>query len=168
MNNPILSQTADETSVAAVSPEPTISTTLATTFDDLGLIPELLRAVKDTGYTAPTPIQAQAIPIVLAGHDDMGGAQTGTGFANVGETVNVVTSASGVHRLDVTWSTGTAFGESDAEFCLAPPSITLRHTCNTATGGINWYASNTGGTATSVDWSLDEGALTLAVNFPPK
>ncbi len=79
MNNPILSQTADETSVAAVSPEPTISTTLATTFDDLGLIPELLRAVKDTGYTAPTPIQAQAIPIVLAGHDVMGGAQTGTG-----------------------------------------------------------------------------------------
>jgi len=79
LNNPILSQTADETSVAAVSPEPTISTTLATTFDDLGLIPELLRAVKDTGYTAPTPIQAQAIPIVLAGHDVMGGAQTGTG-----------------------------------------------------------------------------------------
>ncbi|MBL8476764.1 MAG: DEAD/DEAH box helicase [Methyloversatilis sp.] len=48
-------------------------------FEELGLIPELLRAVADTGYTVPTPIQAQAIPIVLAGRDVMGGAQTGTG-----------------------------------------------------------------------------------------
>ncbi len=48
-------------------------------FEELGLIPELLRAVADTGYTTPTPIQAQAIPIVLAGRDVMGGAQTGTG-----------------------------------------------------------------------------------------
>jgi ATP-dependent RNA helicase RhlE len=48
-------------------------------FDDLGLMPELLRAVKDAGYTSPTPIQAQAIPIILAGKDVMGGAQTGTG-----------------------------------------------------------------------------------------
>lgn len=49
------------------------------TFDDLGLIPELRKAVADTGYTKPTPIQAQAIPIILQGHDIMGGAQTGTG-----------------------------------------------------------------------------------------
>ena len=48
-------------------------------FEDLGLAPELLRAVQDSGYTEPTPIQAQAIPIVLAGKDVMGGAQTGTG-----------------------------------------------------------------------------------------
>ena len=48
-------------------------------FEELGLIPELLRAVADTGYTVPTPIQALAIPIVLAGRDVMGGAQTGTG-----------------------------------------------------------------------------------------
>jgi ATP-dependent RNA helicase RhlE len=50
-----------------------------TTFADLGLAPELLRAVEDQGYTEPTPIQAQAIPLVLAGRDVMGGAQTGTG-----------------------------------------------------------------------------------------
>ncbi|MDO8348371.1 MAG: DEAD/DEAH box helicase [Rugosibacter sp.] len=43
------------------------------------MLPELLRAVKDNGYTTPTPIQAQAIPIILAGKDVMGGAQTGTG-----------------------------------------------------------------------------------------
>jgi ATP-dependent RNA helicase RhlE len=49
------------------------------TFDDLGLAPEILKAVHEAGYTIPTPIQAQAIPIVLAGHDMMGGAQTGTG-----------------------------------------------------------------------------------------
>ena len=48
-------------------------------FDELGLVPELLRAVSDQGYTTPTPIQAQAIPIVLSGKDLMGGAQTGTG-----------------------------------------------------------------------------------------
>ncbi|CAG4885287.1 RNA helicase [Georgfuchsia toluolica] len=49
------------------------------TFDDLGLLPELLKAVHEAGYTEPTPIQAQAIPIVLQGLDMMGGAQTGTG-----------------------------------------------------------------------------------------
>jgi len=49
------------------------------TFEELGLLPELLKAVADAGYTEPTPIQAQAIPVVLAGKDVMGGAQTGTG-----------------------------------------------------------------------------------------
>ena len=48
-------------------------------FADLGLIPELLQAVADSGYTEPTPIQAQAIPIILQGKDVLGGAQTGTG-----------------------------------------------------------------------------------------
>ncbi|MBL8395363.1 MAG: DEAD/DEAH box helicase [Candidatus Accumulibacter sp.] len=48
-------------------------------FDELGLAPDLLRAIADQGYAEPTPIQAQAIPIVLAGQDLMGGAQTGTG-----------------------------------------------------------------------------------------
>ena len=48
-------------------------------FDELGLAPELLKAIADQGYTQPTPIQAQAIPVVLSGQDLMGGAQTGTG-----------------------------------------------------------------------------------------
>ena len=48
-------------------------------FDELGLAPELLRAITEQGYTTPTPIQAQAIPVVLSGKDLMGGAQTGTG-----------------------------------------------------------------------------------------
>ena len=49
------------------------------TFDDLGLAPEILKAVTETGYTTPTPIQAQAIPHVLGGRDVLGIAQTGTG-----------------------------------------------------------------------------------------
>ncbi len=48
-------------------------------FDTLGLSEPLVRAVHEAGYTTPTPIQAQAIPIVLSGKDLMGGAQTGTG-----------------------------------------------------------------------------------------
>ncbi len=48
-------------------------------FEELGLLPELLKAVHEAGYTEPTPIQVQAIPIVLQGLDMMGGAQTGTG-----------------------------------------------------------------------------------------
>jgi len=49
------------------------------TFSDLGLPPELLRAVSEKGYDTPTPIQAQAIPAVLSDRDVLAGAQTGTG-----------------------------------------------------------------------------------------
>jgi ATP-dependent RNA helicase RhlE len=48
-------------------------------FESLGLEAELLRAVSEQGYTEPTPIQLQAIPIILQGRDIMAGAQTGTG-----------------------------------------------------------------------------------------
>jgi ATP-dependent RNA helicase RhlE len=49
------------------------------TFDQLGLIEPLLRAVRDEGYTTPTPIQEAAIPDLIAGRDLLGCAQTGTG-----------------------------------------------------------------------------------------
>ena len=49
------------------------------TFDALGLGPNTLKAVNDAGYQDPTPIQSQAIPIVLQGRDVLGCAQTGTG-----------------------------------------------------------------------------------------
>ncbi len=48
-------------------------------FEELNLAPAILQAVQEQGYDTPTPIQAQAIPIVLAGHDLLAGAQTGTG-----------------------------------------------------------------------------------------
>ncbi|MEC8414097.1 MAG: DEAD/DEAH box helicase, partial [Pseudomonadota bacterium] len=48
-------------------------------FDELGLAPEIMNAINDAGYTTPTPIQAKAIPHVIAGRDVLGIAQTGTG-----------------------------------------------------------------------------------------
>src|SRR5215813_8760085 len=58
---------------APTTQDPTI------TFDDLGLSAETLRAVHESGYNTPTPIQAQAIPVVLQNRDVLGIAQTGTG-----------------------------------------------------------------------------------------
>ncbi len=49
------------------------------TFDELGLAPEIMKAINDVGYTEPTPIQAEAIPQVIANQDVLGIAQTGTG-----------------------------------------------------------------------------------------
>lgn len=49
------------------------------TFDTLGLSASLLRAIADQGYETPSPIQAKAIPLILAGKDVMAAAQTGTG-----------------------------------------------------------------------------------------
>ena len=54
-------------------------TTEAIQFDALGLAAPLLKAISETGYTTPTPIQTQAIPLALQGKDLMAGAQTGTG-----------------------------------------------------------------------------------------
>ncbi|MEK9811437.1 MAG: DEAD/DEAH box helicase [Bordetella sp.] len=48
-------------------------------FSELGLDPTILKAVTEAGYESPTPIQEQAIPHIMAGHDVMGAAQTGTG-----------------------------------------------------------------------------------------
>ncbi len=48
-------------------------------FDNLGLTPELVGVVADEGYTEPTPVQREAIPLILAGRDLLAGAQTGTG-----------------------------------------------------------------------------------------
>ena len=69
---------ADESPpVVVVASEPSVPA--EATFADLNLAEPILRAITDSGYTKPTPIQAQAIPIVLSGLDVMGGAQTGTG-----------------------------------------------------------------------------------------
>ena len=48
-------------------------------FRALNLSPQIVQAVRDAGYTEPTPIQIAAIPLILAGHDVIGIAQTGTG-----------------------------------------------------------------------------------------
>ena len=48
-------------------------------FEELNLAPAIVKAVLEQGYETPTAIQAQAIPVILEGHDLLGGAQTGTG-----------------------------------------------------------------------------------------
>ena len=65
-----------ENIIATATPE-TAAPTI--TFDSLGLAPNILKAVQEAGYTVPSPIQEQAIPEALAGHDLMASAQTGTG-----------------------------------------------------------------------------------------
>ncbi|MGZ3182185.1 MAG: DEAD/DEAH box helicase [Telluria sp.] len=62
-----------DTEITAAAAQPEVR------FADFGLAPEIQRALDDQGYTTPTPIQAQAIPVVLQGRDVMGAAQTGTG-----------------------------------------------------------------------------------------
>ena len=48
-------------------------------FDDLDLVAPLMKALEDVGYESPSPIQAKTIPLVMAGKDLVGQAQTGTG-----------------------------------------------------------------------------------------
>ena len=64
-------------------------------FDTLGLSAELLRAVSDQGYSEPTPVQSQAIPVILQGKDILAGAQTGTG-KTAGFTLPLLQYLSGV------------------------------------------------------------------------
>jgi len=64
----------------ALLPRPIVQEIVITpSFHTLGLSADLLRAVAEQGYTVPTPIQAQAIPVVLSGRDLLAAAQTGTG-----------------------------------------------------------------------------------------
>ena len=66
---------ATSTDIAATDAAPES----AASFDQFGLHPNLLTAIAATGYTTPTPIQTQAIPVIINGRDVMGAAQTGTG-----------------------------------------------------------------------------------------
>jgi superfamily II DNA/RNA helicase len=82
MNQTNTTADAGETDAGLPVMEPVVEVMaepVAQRFDTLALNAKLLRAVADSGYTAMTPIQAKAIPLVLAGRDVMGAAQTGTG-----------------------------------------------------------------------------------------
>ena len=87
-------------------------------FDSLGLAEPLLRAVHEQGYTVPTPIQAQAIPIVLTGGDLLGGAQTGTG-KTAGFTLPLL------HRLMATPSVRDARGKMPIRALILTPTREL-------------------------------------------
>ncbi len=64
---------------ATAATAPVVEPLAEVRFADFGLSPHILRALTDQGYVHPTPIQAQAIPVLLQGRDVMGAAQTGTG-----------------------------------------------------------------------------------------
>ncbi|MES2072794.1 MAG: DEAD/DEAH box helicase [Pseudomonadota bacterium] len=70
---------SDITQDTVAAEAPTVAPVPTVRFEDFGLSAEILRALTDQGYVHPTPIQAEAIPIVLQGRDVMGAAQTGTG-----------------------------------------------------------------------------------------
>ena len=69
----------ENTTENAVTPTAENAIAPTVTFATLGLNPSILKAVEESGYTIPTPIQAEAIPTIMAGHDLMASAQTGTG-----------------------------------------------------------------------------------------
>ena len=76
---------------------------LTMNFEDLKLAPAIVKAVREQGYESPTAIQAQAIPVVLDGHDLLGGAQTGTG-----KTAAFVLPI--LHKLSMSRSAQNKFG----------------------------------------------------------
>ncbi|MEL6605173.1 MAG: DEAD/DEAH box helicase [Cyanobacteria bacterium J06614_10] len=94
-----------------------------TSFDTLGLRSEILHAIADQGYTEPTPIQAQSIPLVLAGRDVMASAQTGTG-KTASFTLPLLQRLS--ETLPQTETAGTAQRDRSAEKGGRPKPI-LRH-----------------------------------------
>ena len=102
---------------ASTSPQ-SPSTSAPITFEDLKLAPALLKAVRDEGYTSPTPIQAQAIPLVAAGHDLLGGAQTGTG-----KTAAFVLPL--LHRLTMSRSATNRFGGTGIRVLVLTPTREL-------------------------------------------
>ncbi len=88
------------------------------TFDELNLAPAILEAVREQGYDTPTPVQAQAIPIVLAGKDLLAGAQTGTG-----KTAAFVLPI--LHRLSQSEAPRSRFGGKGVRALVLTPTREL-------------------------------------------
>ncbi|SEQ62886.1 DEAD/DEAH box helicase [Giesbergeria anulus] len=88
------------------------------TFDELNLAPAILKAVHEQGYDTPTPIQAQAIPAVLAGHDLLAGAQTGTG-KTAAFTLPLL------HRLSLSSAPKSKFGNKGVRALVLTPTREL-------------------------------------------
>ena len=87
-------------------------------FEELKLAPAIVKAVREQGYETPTPIQAQAIPVVLDGHDLLGGAQTGTG-----KTAAFVLPM--LHRLSMSRSAQNKFGGTGIRALVLTPTREL-------------------------------------------
>jgi ATP-dependent RNA helicase RhlE len=87
-------------------------------FEDLKLAPAIVKAVREHGYEIPTAIQAQAIPLVLDGHDLLGGAQTGTG-----KTAAFVLPM--LHKLSMSRSAQNKFGGTGIRALVLTPTREL-------------------------------------------
>jgi len=87
-------------------------------FDELKLAPAILKAVHEQGYETPTPIQAQAIPAVLEGHDLLAGAQTGTG-----KTAAFMLPV--LHKLSMSRSATNKFGGTGIRALVLTPTREL-------------------------------------------
>ena len=87
-------------------------------FEELNLATAILKAVREEGYDTPTAIQAQAIPLVLAGHDLLGGAQTGTG-KTAAFTLPLL------HRLSMGRSAQNKFGGTGIRALVLTPTREL-------------------------------------------
>ncbi|MBC7705121.1 MAG: DEAD/DEAH box helicase, partial [Rhodoferax sp.] len=87
-------------------------------FEDLKLAPAIVKAVREQGYETPTAIQAQAIPVVLDGHDLLGGAQTGTG-----KTAAFVLPI--LHKLSMAHSAQNKFGGTGIRALVLTPTREL-------------------------------------------
>ncbi|MDP2021708.1 MAG: DEAD/DEAH box helicase, partial [Hydrogenophaga sp.] len=87
-------------------------------FEELNLAPAIVQAVREHGYETPTPIQAEAIPAVLAGRDLLGGAQTGTG-----KTAGFVLPM--LHRLMAKPAVKDARGKSPVRALILTPTREL-------------------------------------------
>ena len=87
-------------------------------FEELKLAPAIVKAVREQGYETPTAIQAQAIPLVLEGHDLLGGAQTGTG-KTAAFTLPLL------HRLSMSRSAENKFGGTGIRALVLTPTREL-------------------------------------------
>src|SRR4028118_103168 len=107
------------------------------TFEEFKLNPQLLNAVRDLGYETPTEIQQKAIPLILAGHDVLGIAQTGTGktAAYLLPLLMKVKYAQGTHpRALILAPTRELVMQIDEHITLLSKYLDIRHT--SVYGGI--------------------------------
>jgi len=102
-------------------------------FADSGLHPLILQAIAETGYVSPTPIQAQAMPVILDGRDVMGAAQTGTG-KTAAFTLPIL------HRLMPLASTSTSPARHPVRALMLTPT---RELADQVADNVRLYASRT-------------------------
>lgn len=112
---------------------PAASSEQAPLFADSGLHPLILQAIAETGYVSPTPIQAQAMPVILDGRDVMGAAQTGTG-KTAAFTLPIL------HRLMPLASTSTSPARHPVRALMLTPT---RELADQVADNVRLYASRT-------------------------